>query len=485
MAGSNETSDDIYEKTNKNSTRVLNVMKSVFISAHNVPYEHPHLEHPIEFFGEKLKFDGWRLPNGEIFEVHKYQEKSNAAYHNFIKIAEYLKDDWSYIQTDDGAYWIDISFSDYPNVSLLDIDRENFRYSTVQVKSHCSEPCSPGYIKNYFGKDRCCWTCTPCHVLEITDEEQTSCIKCEVDEMPDETRNKTQCVSISTRIKEPIKWGQNLMCMCFSSSSIILTIIVSIIFIKQRNTPVVKSTTKELCYVMFAGITLANIAIFISVLSREFKTPATKVLPATGFTMIYAALLMKTIRVARILPKSENSFPSINPKFVSITAQIITAVALIGLESLICWHAVRTNDTNLNTEKDALNYVMRTYYLNGFFLMKIFGFVGVLILFCMYFAVKTRNLPGNYNETKHIALSMFTTIVIAIFFCFMYLISEHKILLVNLAISINSLSVLVFLFLPKLNIILRRPERNTKAYYAAMVPNIRKHVREKPHQQQQ
>ncbi|XP_065213153.1 metabotropic glutamate receptor 1-like isoform X2 [Planococcus citri] len=483
IADSNETFDgtDIYEKTYKNSSRVLNVMKSVFLVAHNTPNSRPELDSPIAFFGEDLEFDGFRLPNGEKFEVYKYQETNNVAPHNFIKIAEYLRRGWEFLSED---YWNDTETGWEPNIIPLFMNKEHFQYSSDEVKSHCSDPCSAGYKKN-FEKDRCCWTCTKCDVLERTNLNQTLCIKCDVGEIPDENRNKTHCASISTRIRKPTEWynWQNLICMCFSSSSVILTIIVSIIFIKQRNTPVVKSTTKELCYVMFAGIALADITIFISALSREFKTPAAKVLPATGFTMIYAALLMKTIRIARILPKSENSFPSIHPKFVSITAQIVTAVALIGLQSLICWHAVQTNDT-MNTETDVLNYALKTYYLNGFFLMKIFGFVGVLILFCMYFAVKTRNLPGNYNETMHVAFSMVTTIIIAMFFFLMYLVSEYKILVVNLAISINSLSVLVFLFLPKLNIMLRRPEQNTKAYYATMAPNIRKHVREEPHHQQ-
>ncbi|XP_065214182.1 metabotropic glutamate receptor 1-like [Planococcus citri] len=479
----NKNANTIYKTICKNNSRVFSIIKSVYAIAHGMMDKLARLK--LEYglinfflFGQEVGFTRKRLPSMEKFDIYKYQATNNTEIHHLTKVAKYLKyrdkdEPWQY----EGVYRI--------RGNLTVLNEKLFQYSKSYVKSECSEPCLPGHLKIISGTDQCCWSCAPCDALERTDLHQTSCIKCEDGQMPDE--NQQDCVFISTRIQEPTEWynWQNLICMCFSSSSIILTIIVSIIFIKQRNTPVVKSTTKELCYVMFAGIALANITIFISVLSQEFKTSAVKVLPATGFTTIYAALLMKTIRIARILPKSENSFPNMHPKFVSITAQIITTVALIGVESLICWHAVQANDTYLSTEKNTLNYVLKNYYLNGFFLMRIFGFVGVLILFCMYFAVKTRNLPGNYNETKHIALSIFTTIAISMFFCFMYVISEYKILLVNLAISINSLSVLVFLFFPKLNIILRRPERNTKAYYTTVALNIRKHVREEPHQQQQ
>jgi hypothetical protein len=79
--------------------------------------------------------------------------------------------------------------------------------------------------------------------------------------------------------------------------------------------------------------------------------------------------------------------------------------------------------------------------------------------------VKTRKCPGGFNETRHIAFTNYTAIIIWLAFVPLYLAStSNSIRVVTLAISL-SLSGLVqlgCLFFPKLYIVLFKPEKNTK-----------------------
>jgi len=54
-----------------------------------------------------------------------------------------------------------------------------------------------------------------------------------------------------------------------------------------------------------------------------------------------------------------------------------------------------------------------------------FGFVAVLIVMCTVYAVKTRNLPENFNEAKFIGFTMYTTCVIWVAFVLIYFNSDQ------------------------------------------------------------
>nr|CAD7266045.1 unnamed protein product [Timema shepardi] len=89
----------------------------------------------------------------------------------------------------------------------------------------------------------------------------------------------------------------------------------------------------------------------------------------------------------------------------------------------------------------------------------------VLIGLCTAYAIKTRKCPGGFNETRHIAFTNYTTIIIWLAFVPLYLAStSNSIRIVTLAISLSlgGLVQLGCLFFPKLYIVLFKPEKNTK-----------------------
>lgn len=122
-----------------------------------------------------------------------------------------------------------------------------------------------------------------------------------------------------------MKWSdvQSLISLSFSTLSAVLVLFTLIVFTVFRNTPAVRSSTKELCYVMFAGMLLANVTPFIIIPPpNEITCIAIRVIPAISFTMMYAALLVKTNRIARILAISKKKFPNLSIRFLSLKAQV-------------------------------------------------------------------------------------------------------------------------------------------------------------------
>jgi hypothetical protein len=95
------------------------------------------------------------------------------------------------------------------------------------------------------------------------------------------------------------------------------------VFVRYNDTPVVKSSTRELSYLILAGMTLSHAATFPILAEPSWLSCClSRVLPGLSFAMIYASLLTKTNRIARILAGSKKRFPSRKPRFMSAAAQV-------------------------------------------------------------------------------------------------------------------------------------------------------------------
>ncbi|XP_065213578.1 metabotropic glutamate receptor 1-like [Planococcus citri] len=475
---SNGMHRDFYQN---NSNAAINIIKSLYAMTHVVKQTFDSAQITrrtagnalrgikFELFNEKISFTRPNgLPKIEKFDVHKFQEIQNETGY-FIKVAEYLKTNHT-------------EYEQQENVNLriqgnLTISDAGFQYSDHYPIQRCSKPCAAGYYRTNHD-NKCCWNCEKCGDFSIPHKNGTSCEKCAEGSMANQ--NHTECMpsplSVILRIPTECTDVQNLLSFGLSSLSIILTAIVLLVFVKNQNTPAVKSTTRELCYMMFTGIFLVNTTILISTTTSNFETSDVKVLPAIGFTMIYAALLVKTNRVARLLVTPKHRFANMDLKYLSLKAQIIMTTMLIAVEILICWFAVKFQNS-LEPGIGGSNLNLKRFYLDGVFLIKIFAFVALLILLCTYYAFKTRNLPENFNEAKYIGFAMYATVLTAIAFNTVYFtIDDKKILAMNVCASINTLIILIFLFTPKLYIILWKPERNTRVYFSPVTSSIRSYM---------
>ena len=77
----------------------------------------------------------------------------------------------------------------------------------------------------------------------------------------------------------------------------------------------------------------------------------------------------------------------------------------------------------------------------------------LLMVVCAHHAFKTRSLPANFNETKYIMFSIYSTVLLWLSFLPTYYTAERstdRALAFAMALLFNVLSSLTFVFLPKL-----------------------------------
>lgn len=117
---------------------------------------------------------------------------------------------------------------------------------------------------------------------------------------------------------------------------IVISSFVVYIFVRFNATPVVKSTTRELSYLILMGILFCHLTAFI-VLQKPsyFICVLTRLLPGISFSMIYGSLVTKTNRIARILARSKKKIITRRLKFVRTRHQLAITCLILLTEVII------------------------------------------------------------------------------------------------------------------------------------------------------
>ncbi|KAJ3589893.1 hypothetical protein NHX12_010734 [Muraenolepis orangiensis] len=346
---------------------------------------------------------------------------------------------------------------------LLMDDEEIWTNHSDIIQSVCSDPCQRAQIKVIRkGEVSCCWTCTPCKDNEFVFDEYT-CRACILGSWP--TDDLTGCEPIPVQY---VHWGdpEPMAAVIFSCLGLMATLFVTSIFIKFWDTPVVKSSSRELCYIILAGIFLGYLCTF-SLIAKPHVVYCYLQRLGIGLSpaMSYSALVTKTNRIARILAGSKKKICTKKPRFMSACAQLLIASILILLQLglIVIYDYPSIREVHLICNLTTLGVVAPL------------GYNGLLILSCTFYAFKTRNVPANFNEAKYIAFTMYTTCIIWLAFVPIYFGSNYKIITMCFSVSLSATVALCCMFTPKVYIMLIKPEKNVRSAFTTSTV-VRMHV---------
>ncbi|KAM4529529.1 metabotropic glutamate receptor 1 isoform 2-T3 [Fundulus diaphanus] len=352
-------------------------------------------------------------------------------------------------------------------------DNKLWMNSSEIVRSVCSDPCSKGQIKVIRkGEVSCCWICTTCKDNEYVQDEFT-CKACELGWWPDEELAGCQPLPLKY-----LDWGdvESIVAVVFSCVGILITSFVTFVFIQYRDTPVVKSSSRELCYIILAGIFLGYICPF-TLIARPTVASCylQRLLVGLSSAMCYSALVTKTNRIARILAGSKKKICTKKPHFMSAWAQVIIAFMLISVQLTLEITLIILEPPEPIKSYPSISEVYLICNTSNLGMVAPLGYNGLLIMSCTYYAFKTRNVPANFNEAKYIAFTMYTTCIIWLAFVPIYFGSNYKIITTSFSVSLSVTVALGCMFTPKMYIIISKPERNVRSAFTTS-DVVRMHV---------
>ncbi len=294
--------------------------------------------------------------------------------------------------------------------------------------------------------------------------DEFACQECDEGFWPN--KNLTGCEQLPLT---HLKWTDvaSILALLVSFFGILTTTFITYVFIIYSNTCIVKSTTKELSYIILAGIYLCYFMTIPLVIKPTIPTCYMyRVLPGLSLSLIYGSLITKTNRIARILARSKKRIITKKLRFMSLTAQIVITCIIISVECGLIAFSFVVEPCNTVVNYPKKNIARLECSNSALSILMPIGYNMLLVVLCTLYAVKTRNLPENFNEAKFIGFSMYTTCVIWIAFIPLYFGSDFKVITICLSTSFSASVILVFLFIPKVYMILFKPEKNQRAAFA-------------------
>ena len=370
------------------------------------------------------------------------------------------------------SYWVldEHAKDDEQNFGRLDMNNGTiFANVDERPTSVCALPCEAGQQKKPDEDSECCWSCEDCSATNrvLRPGIDTQCNECDPGEKPNV--NSTGCEPIEPEyIDYPHPGATAIIAVAAVGASVVLA--TGFIYHKYRLTKVVQSNGQALANLLLAALLLGFLSCAVF-----FNRPTTAscsvfaVLSPVVIVFSTATVMVRTLRLAgknkAVASGSKVLWWMRKARLDKFKAQLSFVATVTIIPNLVLALWVLTDPIKTARDKsDPRKVLLQCERRVAFTGLVAFIFL-VLILGTAAMAFQTRKLPSNYKESKLVHLTSFALCIIWIPLTVTFFIdSTLQPVIVALRILAHMLAIWSCMFLPRLYIILLRPQHNPRLF---------------------
>ncbi|MFT7803151.1 extracellular calcium-sensing receptor-like [Arapaima gigas] len=299
---------------------------------------------------------------------------------------------------------------------------------TQVPQSVCSSSCPPGSRKAIKPQHPvCCFDCVVCAAGEIssqTGEYAIECDKCPPEFWSNERRDA--CVPKQVEyLSFQDAMGTTLLAVALLGAC--CTVAVALVFVRYRNTPIVRANNSELSFLILCslGLCFACALLFIG-----RPTPWSCMLRHTAFSITFSlcisCILGKTIVVlvafrARLPGSTAMRWFGPWQQRASIFVCTLVQMLICGL-----WLGTAPPLPRRLLPRESPRILLLCDVGSAVAFSLVLGYIGLLAAVCFLLAFLARKLPDNFNEAKFITFSMLIFCAVWVAFVPAYVSSPGK-----------------------------------------------------------